>query len=138
MSNVALGHGKLTLFDSWGLLSEKGSWIVESPLTGFAYEQNPAPIKNRIEKAIQQDVAAGREHLISFVGMYQFAGIQLWLEGVITRKHVENCTEGTDPLGAYVMFDKVALGGKRRTIKVYQDPPKQYDFATFDVNFDVV
>ncbi len=139
--NFKIEGGKLTLFqNTWGLVSSSnGLWIVYDPaiaFLGFATEMNPSPVAHKIAEIIQNDIGAGRDHLIAYVGLNPLATLQLWLEGVMKRTHLENCREGEDEGGAYIEFDNVVLGGKPRTVRVYQEP--EYSMATYDAQGAVV
>jgi hypothetical protein len=125
----------------FGYKTQDGNWAIWHPNMdllglGFPQEMDPSPVAHRIVKIIQNDAAAGRDHLIAYVGLNPLATLQLWLEGVLTRTHVENCRESEDEAGAYIEFENVMLGGKPRTVRAYQTP--QYNMATYDTQGEVV
>jgi len=131
--------GKLELFGyTWGTVSASKTWVIYHPsicfLPGWGNEYSPDLVSLKISKVIGDDIKAGKEANIAYVGVEPIVAIKLWLEGVIDRNHFKHCTQvgemADEPEDVYIELHNVILAGQPRIVRIYPFP--DFSYATFD------
>lgn len=86
----------------------------------------------RIRKYIQNDVTAGKGHKIAMVQLAPRQAVVFFLEGMLTRKHFDAATEGSN----YVDIPRVMIEGRSLTVRVRKDA--EFTVATLDTEGKMV
>lgn len=111
----------------------RGTWAVPSGL-GIGIEVDPSPIFSEIVEIIEADTAAGNEDKIDHVGLTTLGGLQLALEGVLTKEILVAGEESADSIVVTVEF----LGKPRKVVICSPDKDLPYGVATYDADGQVV
>ncbi len=114
-----------------------GIWVMDFALTEgtppILVEAAAAPFKATLEKVIEDDKSAGKEHLIDHVLITGWSALRLWCEGVI---RVEDLASAEEEEGRLEI--KLLLAGKMRKVVITEEGYERYSCATIDSEGNVV
>ncbi len=134
--NLIFNGSKITLFGTSGANLQSGNWAVESGFGSLMIEVKPSPVSPKIQELVNEDMKAKRGDQIACIQVSPNIGVCLFLEGTVTRQHLESASEENGT----IVFTDVPLNTMegQKNFRVVVSPKTEHQMATLDAAGNIV